>query len=80
MTNGPEKMDFHIRSVLDDEPENDLILLGTEAFRSEKPGDPFVFLNVTLDELEEGQDIFVISSPLGLPGTISAGLFLELLL
>lgn len=72
MTNGFEKVDFHIENVLVDSPENDLILLGTEPFR---PSEELSLsrLNLTLD-IEEGEDVYVISSPLGLPGIISTGI------
>jgi len=71
MTNGFDKLEFHIRAVLGDDPENDLIFLLTEPFNNQLT--PPYRLNLTM-EMEEGEDIFVISSPLGLPGVISTGI------
>jgi len=72
ITNGGDKSNFLIRYVLAEEPDCDLVLMQTEVQNSNTllP----LGLNVSMAELEEGEPIYVISSPLGIPGITSSGI------
>lgn len=78
-TNSPtEPRQYLVKSVLADDIAFDLLLLEVVPV---VPVDTIVdmhhqqALEVSVEDVEEGQDVFVISTPLGLPGVVSTGSF-----
>jgi len=63
--------EYAITSVIADDVETDLVLLGVDRGHNKVSQ---LSLNVSFDELLEGEDVFVISSPSGLTGVISTGI------
>jgi len=77
-TNGPIAQQYLVKSVLVDDRSYDVVLLEVLPVVpvSELDGDDNqLVLEVNAYLPEEGEDVFVISSPLGLPGVISTGTF-----
>jgi hypothetical protein len=71
VTYGKEQNMYFVTKILEDSTEYDLILFTVEVLGPLANVQPLVA--TAEQELEEGEDIFVISSPLDLPGVISTG-------
>jgi hypothetical protein len=70
--NGKGSTLYYVNKILIDSSEYDLILFSLEAL---SPSNNIQrTLTIAPTELEEGEDIFVISSPLDLHGVISTGI------
>jgi hypothetical protein len=70
-------VDLNIVSVIIDDTDSDLIILHVDGQCTLRLlnalGVSTNFLPLSTEEILEGEDIFVISSPLGLPGVTSTG-------
>jgi len=69
---GNDSTFYYVNKVLIDSSEFDLIIVTLESMSSRSHIQPVLSLAPT--HLEEGEDIFVIASPLDLPGVISTGI------
>jgi hypothetical protein len=75
VTYAKEQTMYSVNKILDDSSEYDLILFTVEVLGPLSQIQPTLLVSPAELELEEGEDIFVISSPLDLPGVTSTGMF-----
>jgi len=71
ITNAKNATEYLITSVVADDPDTDLVIVEIERNLLSPPP---LSLNISFNELMEAEDVFVISSPLGLKGVITTGI------
>lgn len=74
VTYGKEQTMYAVNKILEDSSEFDLILFTVDVSGPLSQIQPTLLVANAELELEEGEDIFVISSPLDLPGVVSTGI------